>query len=146
MLKQTGRHLEFQGREFVQQRIQEKLKAWLRQRLRDTLATQAVEIARSKGFRLRNVLIKNQRTRWASCSAHRNLSLNIKLLFLSPELVGYAILHELCHTVHMDHSNAFWRLLQNHEPRFHVLHGRLREAWRIIPSWLFEDRRNAEVP
>jgi YgjP-like, metallopeptidase domain len=58
---------------------------------------------------LHGLLVKSQRTRWASCSAKKNLSLNTKLLFLSPDLVRYVLIHELCHTVYMDHSKEFWR-------------------------------------
>jgi hypothetical protein len=69
-----------------------------------------------------------QKTRWASCSRHRTVSLNMKLLFLPPELVRYVFVHELCHTVHMNHSREFWRFLAVKEPRYKELDKQLRTA------------------
>lgn len=83
------------------------------------------------------LLVKSQPTRWASGSARRNLALNTKLLFVAPELMRYAMMHELCHTVHMNHGRGFWRLLACHEPQYRVLDQGLREAWKVVPPWLF---------
>jgi predicted metal-dependent hydrolase len=66
-----------------------------------------------------------------------NLALNTKLLFLPPELLRYVLVHELCHTVHMNHSKDFWRLVECHEPRYRVLDQQLRAAWKPVPRWLF---------
>lgn len=83
------------------------------------------------------MFVENQRTRWASCSAAKNLTLNTKLLFLSPEIVRYVLIHELCHTVYMDHSQEFWQLVASHEPGYRHLDLALREAWKTVPQWAF---------
>lgn len=114
-----------------------KLKDWLRLRVHDRLFPLAERIAAKHRLKLGGLLVKSQRTRWASCSAKRNLSLNTKLLFLRPELVRYVLIHELCHTMHMNHSNDFWRLVQMHEPGFKLLDQQLRSAWKSIPQWMF---------
>ena len=137
MLRANGKHLEFGGSKFSRAKVVARLKAWLRRRVREELAGLAADIAQKKRFELRKVLVKNQRTRWASCSAKRNLSLNIKLLFIPAELVRYVIIHELCHSVHLNHSPEFWRLVQTHEPRFRALDQQLRDAWKCVPQWLF---------
>lgn len=129
--------LVFSGREFQRKSVISKLKRWLQVRVKQELAPLASEIAAQKGLKLNRILTKNQRTRWASCSTRRNLSLNTKLLFLSPELVRYVLVHELCHTVHMNHSREFWRLVEAHEPRFRPLDRQLRDAWKTVPQWLF---------
>lgn len=81
------------------------------------------------------VVIRSQRTRWGSCSRHQTISLNSQLLFLPPHLVDYVLLHELCHTVHLNHSKAFWELLGQKMPGCHVCVQELRQAWRYVPLW-----------
>lgn len=114
-----------------------KLKDWLRTKVREGLFPLAEKLASKHHLKLGGLLVKSQRTRWASCSAQRNLALNTKLLFLSPDLVRYAVIHELCHTVHMNHGPEFWRLVAAHEPSYKVLDQTLRDAWKSVPQWVF---------
>jgi hypothetical protein len=116
------------------------LRRWLARKARTTLAPRLAVLACEHGFDLGPVSIRMQRTRWASCSRRRVISLNVKLLFLPPELVDYVLLHELCHTVRPDHSAAFWNLLSEHEPDYRAKRRRMKEAHRFIPGW-FEQRR-----
>jgi predicted metal-dependent hydrolase len=70
-----------------------------------------IELARQHGFSYCKVTIRNQRTRWGSCSVKNNISLNIKLVALPPELFDYVILHELVHTRVHNHGRRFWQEL-----------------------------------
>jgi hypothetical protein len=76
-------------------------------------------------FRFNRVSIKNQRTRWGSCSKLGNLNFNYKIALLPPQLVDYLIVHELCHLAEFNHS-----------PRFHALVARAvpnhRELRRML--------------
>lgn len=65
-------------------------------------------LAEKHGFTLSRVSIRNQKTRWGSCSHNNDISLNMKLVLLPDELVDYVILHELVHTKINDHSKRFW--------------------------------------
>ena len=114
-----------------------KLKDWLRTKVREGLFPLAEKLAGRHHLKLGGLMVKSQRTRWASCSAQRNLALNTKLLFLAPDLVRYAMIHELCHTVHMNHSPEFWRLVAAHEPSYKALDQTLRDAWKAVPPWAF---------
>jgi predicted metal-dependent hydrolase len=72
------------------------------------------------------VRIKNTRAMWGSCSLKRNLNFNWRVVALSPELADYVVLHELCHTVHLDHSRNFWSLMEQLMPGHGVHRARLR--------------------
>ncbi|MFO8010342.1 MAG: SprT family zinc-dependent metalloprotease [Dehalococcoidia bacterium] len=81
-----------------------------RQKLRRRVGLLAGEY----GFDYNRVFIRNQKTRWGSCSEKNNVNLNVKLVLLPDELIDYVILHELVHTKIKDHSPAFWRELDRY--------------------------------
>lgn len=136
-LRAENGKLVISGSDLNREAVIRKLKDWLRLKVREDLFPLAEKLAAKHRLTLGGLLVKSQRTRWASCSAQRNLSLNTKLLFLSPDLVRYVLIHELCHTVHMNHSKEFWRLVASHEPSYKVLDQALREAWKTLPQWVF---------
>ena len=66
------------------------------------------ELAKLHNFKYNKASIRNQKTRWGSCSGKNNISLNISLIRLPAELMDYVILHELLHTRIKHHSKKFW--------------------------------------
>ncbi len=72
------------------------------------LTKKLINLAEQYGFSINKVSIRNQKTRWGSCSSLNNINLNIKLVKLPGELVDYVLLHELVHTEIKNHSRAFW--------------------------------------
>jgi predicted metal-dependent hydrolase len=84
------------------------------------------KLARQYGFDYNRVSIRSQRTRWGSCSAKNNISLNMKLLRLPDDLIDYVILHELVHTRVHNHGKQFWAELNKYVNNAKKLAKRLR--------------------
>ncbi len=112
------------------------LKQWLKQKAKQHLTKWLRQVSIRINLPYRTTIIRGQKTLWGSCSRDRNISLNYKLLFLEPEVVEYVLIHELCHTIHMNHSSKFWQLVQQHQSNYQVLDKSLNQAWQVIPAWL----------
>lgn len=82
-------------------------------------------------FIFNRVAIRNQATRWGSCSSAGNLNFNYRLVYLSPELVDYVVVHELCHLYEFNHSPAFWALVAQTIPDWRIHRSELRQV-RLI--------------
>ncbi len=79
-------------------------------------------------FFYNNISIKDQKTRWGSCSSNRNLNFNYKLLFLKDYLVDYVVVHELCHLKEMNHSKDFWNLVSECIGEYKKIRKELKEV------------------
>ncbi len=64
------------------------------------------------------VTIRDQRTRWGSCSSRGTLSFNWRLIMAPPDVMDYVVVHELCHLIEPNHSRKFWQLLAGLLPDF----------------------------
>lgn len=73
------------------------------------------------------ITIRNQRTRWGSCSSQGNLNFNCLLMLCPDEVVDYVVVHELCHRIHMNHSPQFWALVGSVLPDYQVQKQWLKE-------------------
>jgi len=83
----------------------------LRRQAARELPQRLAELASLHGFTVTAVSIRNQRTRWGSCSPTGRISLNWRLVQVPPEVRDYVLLHELTHLRHLNHSARFWREL-----------------------------------
>ncbi len=77
-------------------------------------------------FTYGRVSIRNQKTRWGSCSNKGNLNFSYRILFLEPAAQDYLIIHELCHLKQFNHSKAFWDLVAEQCPDWKKYHLELR--------------------
>ena len=115
---------------------QRVLRQWLTHRAQKELTPWLRQLGVDLTLPCHRISVRGQKTRWASCSSQKNISLNYKLLFLPQPLVHYVLVHELCHTVHMNHSKAFWALVEQKQPDYSWREQTLKKAWRYIPRWV----------
>lgn len=112
------------------------LQRWLSQRAKYGLVPWLQQVSREVDLPCGRITVRGQRSLWASCSNKKNISLNYKLLFLPPDLVRYVFIHELCHTIHLNHSARFWALVEEKEPDYRQLDKDVSKAWRYVPAWV----------
>lgn len=93
----------------------------------------------SKEFNLpyNRLSVRAQKTRWGSCSSKKNINLNYRLLFIEKELLDYIVLHELVHTVHMNHSKAFWSYLETLMWDARRRDKQVNQETKNLPCWIF---------
>lgn len=114
----------------------ELLRNWLQRKARAELAPWLQTLSQQCDLAYSRLTVRGQSTRWGSCSSSQSISLNYKLLFLPPSLVDYVLIHELCHTVHMNHSKAFWQLVKRYYPNLDQAKADLKKAWQHVPHWV----------
>ena len=94
---------------------------------------QSLAIKHSQSYK--SVSVKQLKRRWGSCDSHQAITFNLYLMELPWEYIDYVLLHELTHTVAMNHGPEFWGLLSSMEPRANLLSKQLRTHQPTIGNW-----------
>jgi predicted metal-dependent hydrolase len=122
--RRVGQSLRVEG---PRHEVSEAIARWYRREARRRLAAIVEQQATRLGLSYASVTVRDQRTRWASCSPTTNLSFNWRLVMAPEDVQRYVVVHELCHLRVANHSKAFWRLLDDALP-----------SWREPAAWLRE--------
>ena len=85
---------------------------------RSTLSKRVAPFAEKVGRDISRVSVRDTRSRWGSCSSNGRLSFSWRLIFAPPDVLDYVSAHEVAHLVHRDHSDRFWRLVQDLMPTY----------------------------
>lgn len=113
-------------------RVEAEIKKYLSklalEKIREALDLYSPGIGREYG----RVTIREQKTRWGSCSSKKNLNFNWKLILAPGEALHYVVIHELCHLIHFNHSERFWKEVESRMPEYDVWRKWLRAHGREL--------------
>jgi predicted metal-dependent hydrolase len=90
------------------------------------------ELARQHQLTVKRATVRNQRSRWGSCSTSGVIALNFRLIQMPPWVSDYVLLHELMHLRQQDHSRRYWKLVESVCPEFRAAERWLREDGRAL--------------
>lgn len=94
------------------------LLCWYRQQAATALRQRTIFWCDKIGTTVHKVTLKDQKTRWGSCSSLGNINYNWRIIMAPAETLDYLVIHELCHRIHLNHSPAFWQLVQKYSPAY----------------------------
>lgn len=117
----------------------QQIKRWLKGLANFHFHHRMQQLAHQTGLHFNGLSVRWNTNRWGSCSEKKHIVLCCRLLFLAPELADHVMLHELCHTNLLNHSKAFWQLLQQHDHNMRVHKKALALASQSLPAWLYHD-------
>ncbi|QAU12514.1 M48 family peptidase [Halorubrum sp. BOL3-1] len=109
-----------------QSTVKQVLENVYRREARNYFSKRASHYAEQMGVEYDQIQVRNQRTRWGSCSTTGTISLNWRLMLAPPEIVDYVIVHELAHLREADHGEEFWGFVAEHDSE-HEAHARWLE-------------------
>lgn len=97
---------------------------WLREYAKVHLGEKVCQFAEKMQVTVNRITIKEQKTRWGSCSSKGNINFNWKLVLMPERIQDYIVVHELAHRKQMNHSAAFWKIVEDFLPDY-----KERRAW-----------------
>jgi predicted metal-dependent hydrolase len=120
--------------------LNKALREWLRNESREYLKNYVCELAKEMGVKCpERIRIGFQKTIWGSYSSSGTISLCAHLLFLPPRLLRHVIVHELCHTVYMNHGKEFHKMLKTFDSQCEINSADLKKGKRYLPEWLLQN-------
>ncbi|HEY5585926.1 MAG TPA: SprT family zinc-dependent metalloprotease [Ruminiclostridium sp.] len=117
---------------FEKEKIRNSLKLWYVERFKLLIEERINNYSKIIGVYPQRITIREQKTRWGSCSAKGNLNFNWKLIMASLEVLDYVVIHELCHMKEMNHSKEFWKLVEYIFPQYKKCRAWLKENGDLL--------------
>lgn len=107
--------------------FEKTLMKWLKTQALYTFSDSAEHYAEQLGVTYADIRLSNARTRWGTCNSQKVIRFSWKLIMCPLPIVDYVVVHELCHLRHMNHSQEFWKCVENILPDYKVLRKKLKE-------------------
>lgn len=108
-------------------KIQKQIEEFLKKTAHKYLATRTALLAKKMGVTYKNLSLRQQASRWGSCSSRGNLNFNWRLVHYKPEIIDYVIIHELAHLIELNHSKRFWEIVKKYDSQYLLHKGELRK-------------------
>ena len=123
---------------------------WLRQKAAEVLPQKTKEWAEKIGVEYNRVVLKDQRTLWASGSAQKNINYSYRIIKMPPVVQDYLVIHELCHLLQMNHGPEYWQLVGQFSPDYKLHRRWLNEhkeaVFEELEITLPEEQKKEEAP
>lgn len=110
----------------ITQAFHQHTRKFLKKTAQSYILPRTESLAKKMATTYGSVSLKEQKTRWGSCSSKGNLNFNWRLVHFEPPIIDYVIIHELAHRTHMNHSSDFWKLVEKHDPEYKMKRGWLK--------------------
>ncbi|NLM21259.1 MAG: M48 family metallopeptidase [Peptococcaceae bacterium] len=94
------------------------IEQWYKNQAEKILSEQVHYYSKKLGITFNKLRIKDQKTRWGSCSTKGNINLNWRIIMAPNQVIAYIIIHELTHLIYMNHSPEFWKKVEEHMPDY----------------------------
>jgi len=108
-------------------KIAQQIEEFLKKTASKYIATRTQILAKKMGISYQHISLREQSSRWGSCSSHGNLNFNWRLVHYPPAIIDYVIIHELAHRLEMNHSKKFWEIVKKHDSEYLIHKGQLRK-------------------
>lgn len=107
---------------------------WLIKKANEYLPKRTFELSNTTGLKFKRILVKDTKSRWGSCSSKGTISLNWRLVMAPSQVIDYVIIHELAHTLQMNHGKEFWKIVEKYQPN-----------WKVHRTWLRKNGNKLRV-
>lgn len=129
-----GEKIYIMARVFDEIEMKATLEAWYRAEAKKIIQDRITLYQEKIGVIVGSVRIKSQKTRWGSASTKGNLNFNWRLIMAPVEVIDYVVIHELCHLKEMNHSKAFWALVEKYDSNYQEHRNWLKENGALLES------------
>ena len=120
------------GEEFLSRRVKEFLHKRFKEHIKGRIKVYSDRVKK----KVNKVTIRDNTSRWGSCSSNGNVSINFFLSYAPESIIDYVVVHELCHLIEMNHSKSFWQEVENLYPDYKAARKWLREEGRRLYTFL----------
>lgn len=136
MIIKPNLEIVFVGKKLDIKIYKKNLILWVKRQAKKHLLAELTRLSKIMSMNFDTLTIRDQKSRWGSCSSTKSISLNYKLILLPAHLLQHVIIHELCHTVHLNHSEKFWNKVAEFDINWREHRRELRKADKYMPEWL----------